>query len=83
MTPKGPLPMPDVADEDRLVDLEARLASLDQRISGLSDSMQGSLAQTPEETVIDLREAETAQDADTSAEPAPPPPSRWSEWRAT
>ena len=65
------------------MDLEARLASLDQRISGLSDSMQGSLAHTPEETVIDLREAETAQDADTSAEPAQPPASRWSEWRAT
>lgn len=69
--------------EDRLVDLEARLASLDQRISGLSDSMQGSLAETPEETVIDLRDSETAEGADSSAEPARPPASRWSEWRAT
>jgi hypothetical protein len=66
--------------EDRLVD-QAQLASLDQQISGLSDSW-GSLAQA-EEPVIDLREAETAQDAEKSAEPAQPPTSRWSEWRAT
>jgi chromosome segregation ATPase len=69
--------------EDRLVDLEARLASLDERISGLSDSMQGSLAATPEDTVIDLRDSETAADADAAAEPVQPPASRWSEWRAT
>jgi chromosome segregation ATPase len=67
--------------EGRLADLEARLASLDQRISGLSDSMQGALAE-PEDTVIDLRESAT-QDADTATEPAQPPASRWSEWRAT
>jgi len=68
--------------EGRLADLEARLASLDHRISGLSESMQGSLEDTPDEdTVIDLREPETA--TDTGAEPVRPPASRWSEWRAT
>jgi chromosome segregation ATPase len=69
--------------EGRLADLEARLASLDQRISGLSDSMQGSLAEASEDTVIDLREAEAGEDADTATQPAQPPTSRWSEWRAT
>ncbi len=69
--------------EGRLADLEVRLASLDQRISGLSDSMQGSLAEASEDTVIDLREAEAGEDADTATEPAQPPASRWSEWRAT
>jgi len=68
--------------EGRLADLEARLASLDERISGLSESMQDSLEDaTADDTVIDLREPEPA--VETGTEPAQPPASRWSEWRAT
>jgi chromosome segregation ATPase len=68
--------------EGRLADLEARLASLDERISGLSESMQDTLEDaTADDTVIDLREPEPA--AETGTEPAQPPASRWSEWRAT
>ena len=67
--------------EGRLADLEARLASLDKRISGLSDSMQGSLEEAEDETVIDLRESEGTEE--TAPEPVRPPVSRWSEWRAT
>jgi len=66
--------------EGRLADLEARLSSLDARIAGLSESMQGSLEESADDTVIDLREPAPA---DAGAEPAQPPASRWSEWRAT
>jgi chromosome segregation ATPase len=66
--------------EGRLADLEARLSSLDARIAGLSESMQGSLEESADDTVIDLREPAPAE---TGTEPAQPPASRWSEWRAT
>ncbi len=75
--------------EARLADLEERLASLDDRISGLSSDSSAVRDATDDEdilvvdepeddTVVDLREAEEA-----APEPAQPPASRWSQWRAT
>jgi hypothetical protein len=51
--------------EGRLVELEERLAALDTRIAALSTTMHPE----PDETVVDLREAEAEADADADVEP--------------
>lgn len=66
--------------ETRLAELEARLSSLDERIAGLSESVEpdDDGDGDTDDIVVDLREAEPAVER-----PVQPPPSRWSEWRAT